>query len=260
MQRHRSDTEILGRRTLEANNRHLAALLGPGNSVLDVGCGVGSIAAGAARRVGPAGCVVGVDRDPALLAIARLSHRLPNLSFEEGDALNLGYENRFDVVSASRVLQWVGDPASAVRQMARAAKPGGRVVILDYDHARNQWIPEPPKEFGDFYRAFLRWRDRNGWSNRMGDQLQGLCLEAGLVAVESRDESEVISRGQDQFGASREVWFQTIRSVGPRMVAAGYLTECEFARAGVSYGDWMESTLITQRLSLQSVAGVVPQR
>ena len=94
----------------------------------------------------------------------------------------------------------------------------------------------------------------------MGAQLQGLCLETGLVAAESRDDSEVISQGQDQFGASLEVWFQTVHSVGPRMVAAGYLTECELARDRVSYGDWMESALITQRLSLQAVAGVVPER
>ena len=260
MQSHTSDTRILGRRTLEANHRSLAALLSPGNSVLDVGCGVGSIAAGVAMRVGPTGRVVGVDRDSALLAIARSSHSLPNLRFEEGDALKLGYENRFDVVSASRVLQWISDPASAVREMARATKPGGRVAILDYSHSQNQWIPEPPKEFRDFYQAFLRWRNHNEWSNQMGDQLRGLFSAAGLIEIEGRDESEVVSRCQDDFDAAREIWLLTIRNLGPSMISAGYLSEPQLAQAEVSYGKWIKTSLVTQRLSMQAVSGRVPNR
>ena len=257
-QSHRSDASILGRRTLEANHRALAALLSPGLSLLDVGCGGGSIAAGAAGRVGPTGCVVGVDRDPAQLEVARSTHSLRNLRFEKGDALTLGYEDCFDIVSASRVLQWISDPASALRQMARAAKPGGLVVILDYNHSRNRWIPEPPKEFQDFYQAFLSWRDSNGWSNRMGDQLEALCSEAGLVDIECRDESEIVSRGQDGFASFREIWLRTIPIVGATMLATGYMTEGVLTQAEVTYGRWIETSLITQRLSLQAVWGRVP--
>ena len=73
-QTHRSDPRILDRRTLQRDHRLLAALLRPGMAVLDVGCGTGAITAGIANAVGDSGYVVGVDRDGALLELARAAH------------------------------------------------------------------------------------------------------------------------------------------------------------------------------------------
>src|SRR5258708_1068164 len=109
-QSHKSDPRILGRRTLERDHRHLAGLLRPGLSVLDAGCGTGAITAGIARAVGPAGRVVGVDRNEELLAVARSEHAaIANLRFEARDATELPYGAEFDVVTAARVLQWIGN-------------------------------------------------------------------------------------------------------------------------------------------------------
>ena len=47
--------------------------------------------------------------------------------------------------------------------MARAAKPGGLLVALDYNHALNDWHPDPPPAFAEYYRRFLSWREGNGW-------------------------------------------------------------------------------------------------
>jgi ubiquinone/menaquinone biosynthesis C-methylase UbiE len=103
-----------------------------------VGCGTGAITAEIARAVGPGGKVLGVDRDASLLDIARSEHRaLANLRFETADATALHLRERFDMVSAARVLQWVGEPAAALQKIKEAAKPGGLVVVLDYNHARN---------------------------------------------------------------------------------------------------------------------------
>src|SRR5262245_45220375 len=110
-QSHRSDPRILGRRTLDRDHRCLAELLRPGMSVLDVGCGTGAITSGIARAVGPNGRVVGVDRDEALLEIARIEHgAISNLRFEAGDAAALNFRGEFDIVSSSRALQWMRDP------------------------------------------------------------------------------------------------------------------------------------------------------
>src|SRR5215813_10094942 len=98
-QSHRSDPRTLGRRTLQRDHRCLAELLRPGLSVLDVGCGTGAIAAGIAKAVGPSGYVVGIDRDEALLDLARTEHAmLPNLQFECGDATALSFRAQFDIV------------------------------------------------------------------------------------------------------------------------------------------------------------------
>src|SRR3954470_20006536 len=86
---HRSDPQILNRRTLEHDHRVLASMLRPGMFVLDVGCGAGAITAGIARAVAPGGCAVGVDRDESLLDAARQEH--PGIRFENADALSMEF-------------------------------------------------------------------------------------------------------------------------------------------------------------------------
>ena len=78
-QSHQSEPRILSRRTLQADHRRLAAVLRPGMSVLDAGCGTGAITADIARMVGPEGHVLGIDRDESLLVQARQEHHaIPN--------------------------------------------------------------------------------------------------------------------------------------------------------------------------------------
>jgi 2-polyprenyl-3-methyl-5-hydroxy-6-metoxy-1,4-benzoquinol methylase len=127
---------LLETRSLAADHRRLAALLRPGMRVLDVGCGSGAITRGIAVAVSP-GQVVGLDVSRHLLeAAAALSTDHPNLRFEEGSVLDARYAAEFDVVTAARVLQWLADPLSALQAMVRYTKPGGQVVVLDYNHRK----------------------------------------------------------------------------------------------------------------------------
>ena len=160
-QSHQSDPRVLGLRTLRQDHRRLTALLRRGMRVLDAGCGIGSITAGIAAAVGPRGSVMGLDRDESLLRIARRDHAgIGNLEFQTGDLLELNSAPRFDIVTAARLVQWISEPAEAVRRMAAATRPGGLVVTLDYNHELNSWMPDPPAEFRLFYDAFLDWRSR----------------------------------------------------------------------------------------------------
>ena len=98
----RFETRLPARRTLERDHGHLARMLRPGISVLDVGCANGAITAGIAEAVGPDGNVVGVDRDALRLDFARSEHSaLTNLQFEVGDATSVNYHGRFDIVTAA---------------------------------------------------------------------------------------------------------------------------------------------------------------
>jgi SAM-dependent methyltransferase len=256
-QTHRSSPQVLGRRTLECDHRSLVAHLFRGASVLDVGCGSGAITAGIARRVGPGGAVVGVDRDESLLALARAEHAdLPNLSFEAADATALPYRARFDVVTAARTLQWISERERAVRSMTAAVKPGGVLVVLDYNHRDNSWRPAPPPEFALFYQAFLAWRAANGWDNGMADSLPGLFRDVGLAGVEIRVDDEVTQRGEAEFAQVAGIWSHVIDDAGPRIVAAGFLGEGERVAAAESYRDFVERQLEAQRLVLRTVSAV----
>ena len=110
---------------------------GDGSTVLDVGCGLGGEATRIAHQVGKMGMVYGVDASEALITEARHRAReldLP-LQFQVCDAHGLTFKDgAFDVCRAERVLLYLEDPAAAVVEMARVTRPGGHVMIFDFDY------------------------------------------------------------------------------------------------------------------------------
>ena len=110
--------------------------LAPGDRVADVGCGTGDDARNLAAIVGAAGTAVGFDLSDSMLAEARSRHAgaQKNLRFIRAAADDLGVEAAaFDAIRADRVLTHVPDPAAAIREMVRALKPGGRIVVSEPD-------------------------------------------------------------------------------------------------------------------------------
>jgi SAM-dependent methyltransferase len=251
--KHRSDPRILDRRTLERDHRTLARLLCPDMRVLDIGCGTGAITAGIARVVGQGGLVVGMDRDASLLVAA--PHDVHTV---RADAAAIPFKAAFDVVTAARTLQWIADAARVVHGMAEAACPAGLVVVLDYNHAANDWEPEPPVGFRRFYRAFLEWRQANGWDNNIADHLSEMFVLAGLIDVESCNEDESTIRGDAGFEAQAEIWAHVIETVGPAIVTAGFLTAGKLNETLAEYRSWAQSILRKQTLRLSAVVGRRP--
>jgi len=137
--------------------------------ILDVGCGTGAITADIAKAVGPDGTALGIDRDDANLALAAQQYAaIGNLRFESADILTPpdSFNHRFDIVTAARTIQWISQPQQAILNLAQAVKPGGRIVVLDYNLDETRWEPDPPLQFQQFYQAFLNWRTANHWDNR----------------------------------------------------------------------------------------------
>jgi len=255
-QGHTSDPQILDRRTLARDHRRLAALLRPGLRVLDVGCGTGAITSGIARVVGPAGSALGIDRDPALVGMARERHAdVPALRFEECDVFDLRPDPIFDIVTAARVLQWIERPDLALARMAAATRPGGRVVVLEYSHADLVWQPEPPPPVRRFYDAFLAWRAAHGWDNRLSDRLPRLLKDAGLVDIVICVEDEVGLRGEAGFDDALLVWRRVMESMGPTVVASGTLSADELTAAVTAHASWCKSAARVQRMVLRAVDG-----
>jgi SAM-dependent methyltransferase len=110
-------------------------IIGPGENVVDVGCGAGIDSLIAARMVGPMGNVVGVDMTPAMLDRARASAErgaFSNVAFHEGLAEAVPVADGWaDVVISNGVLNLFPDKFAGLQEMARVLKPGGRLQIGD---------------------------------------------------------------------------------------------------------------------------------
>lgn len=106
-----------------------------GDHVLDCATGTGDLALSFKKKVGLEGYVLGTDFCAEMLGPAPIKAKNRNLDvdFEVADAMALPYENnRFDIASISFGIRNVDEPATAIKEMARVVKPGGRVVILEF--------------------------------------------------------------------------------------------------------------------------------
>ena len=152
--------KTLDRRTLESANRNVLPLLKTGQTVLDVGCGSGAITEGIARKVGTAGKVIGIDTSAQLIAAAKKRCiGLSQLDFVEADIFDYQTTLRFDLVSSARVLQWLTEPAAALRKMVSLLKANGEQMVKD------GYFEETARQAA--IREYRRWMQEDAQSMRM---------------------------------------------------------------------------------------------
>ena len=150
--------------------------------ILDVGCGPGTITADLAALV-PDGHVVGLDAAPEVLDKARATateRGVHNVQFAVGDIYALDFPNStFDIVHVHQVLQHVGDPVRALREMRRVTKPGGIVAAREADMGAITWYPEV-KGMKDWHDLYLRVARSNGGEPNAGRQVHAWARQAGF--------------------------------------------------------------------------------
>lgn len=250
-------TNVLESRTLMSSHRRLADQLTGGLTVLDVGCGTGTITRGIAEAVGPKGRVVGVDSNPVLIDRAlQLYGDIPWLTFEVGDIYHLNYKDEFDIVTSARVLQWLPNPETALYMMKSATKLGGQILVLDYNHEKIEWSPDPPSSMRHFYAAFLKWRSDAGMSNTIADELPKLFKKIGIKEIIVTPQHEKVTITDKDFQKKVCIWEDVVASRGLQMVKDGYITEKERVTAKKDYQLWIKNNAKSQMMYLLAVEGV----
>jgi demethylmenaquinone methyltransferase/2-methoxy-6-polyprenyl-1,4-benzoquinol methylase len=126
----------------------------PGEVVVDVACGTGDLTRAFAERT-RASRVLGLDFTPAMLDLARAKPDLKGaapIEYRAGDAMNLDLPDASaDVLSIAFGIRNVADPARAIREFRRVLKPGGRLVILEFDKPRNALV----RRVSDLYTGWI---------------------------------------------------------------------------------------------------------
>lgn len=152
------------------------ANLRPGEVVLDIGCGTGTLAIAAKRRVGASGSVYGVDASPEMLARAtkKAMKAGAEIGFRNGIVEALPFGNgEFDAVLSTMMMHHIGPKSrlECAREVRRVLKPGGRVLVVDFAK------PAPGK------KGLLDHFHHHGYVKL--DDLIRLLSEAGLNTLAS---------------------------------------------------------------------------
>ncbi|MBT3154168.1 methyltransferase domain-containing protein [Streptomyces sp. CHD11] len=230
-------------RTAENSAAYLLGALEPGTRILDVGCGPGTITADLAALV-PDGHVTGLDREPRILEQARAVARergLTNMDFAAGDVHALDFpDDSFGVVHAHQVLQHVGDPVRALREMRRVTAPGGLVAVRDSDYAAMTWYPPSPgmDDWLDLYRRVAR---ANGGEPDAGRRLKSWALAAGFTDITAGSDTWTFSTAEERSWWSGLWADRTVASAyAERAVEGGHATAEQLRKTAAAWRAWGE--------------------
>jgi ubiquinone/menaquinone biosynthesis C-methylase UbiE len=151
------------------------AQLRPGEAVLDVGCGTGSLAIAAKQQLGTTSTVCAIDASDQMIERARKKARNAGLdiTITQGVAQTLRFDDsRFDLVLSTRMLHHLPRKGrlECAREMRRVLRPGGRALVVDFVQPQ-------------YRRGVLQHFHRHGHVNL--EELTTVVSEAGLVTRES---------------------------------------------------------------------------
>ncbi len=224
----------------------------PGWRAIDIGCGPLGILDRLSERVGPAGTVVGLEREPRFAAMGRAiaSERgLTNVEYVQADANATGLPRAsFDFVHERLAIIQQPDPERMLREMVALARPGGIVAAQEIDQV--SWLCEPPHPAWDALLAALRAvLTEGGVDYFLGRKLPGLLREAGLVDVQVEMQIKADRPGEYR----RTHLLAMTQSVREKMLARGLFTTEELDATMDALGRHLDdpNTVVVRQLLFQ---------
>ena len=228
-------------RTAQNSAGYLLPHLRAGMTVLDVGCGPGTITADLAGLVAP-GVVTAVEPVESALDLARAEVRrrgLTGVEFAVADVHALPFaDGSFDVVHAHQVLQHVHDPVQALREMRRVCRPGGLVAARDGDYAAFTWYPASP-DLDDWLRLYRQAARANGGEPDAGRRLLAWAHAAGFTDVSSGSSTWCYATPEDraEWGG---MWADRIlqSDIATQLLREGRATQADLERISAAWRAW----------------------
>jgi SAM-dependent methyltransferase len=201
----------------------------PGERIVDLGCGPGGVLHLLGKRVGPTGAVLGIERSPHFVELARrfvADHALSQIEVKEGDAYDTGLPRAsFDGSHMRLVLVNVPEPERIVREMASIVRPGGWVASFEADFLAH--ICDPPlPAWSRLIEAYTAYSVAQGIDLAVGRRTHRLFREAGVVDINVDAVVHVYPPGHDR----RPILRDFINNVRDKMVAEGFIEPDELER------------------------------
>ena len=230
-------------RTAANSAGYLLDHLRPGLSLLDVGCGPGSLTFDLAERVAP-GRTLGIDPAAPAIEAARAdaSARGLDVEFRRADVLDLpAQDERFDVVHAHQVLQHLADPVAALRAMGALCAPGGLVAVRDADYEAMTWYPAS-SGLDDWLALYRDVARGNGAEPDAGRRLKDWAREAGLVAAVVTASVWCFTTPEDRtWWAAQWAERVTATALADHALAQGLASESDLRAMAAAWNDWAAS-------------------
>lgn len=197
---------FMEQRTADTHAGFFLPQLMPAWSVLDAGCGPGTITLGLARRVAP-GLVTGIDVEDSQFAKSREQAEREglNVEFRKASVYQLPFqEHCFDAVFSHALLEHLNDPGAALTELHRVLKPGGLIALRAGDMG-GILVDAESEGPAQGLATYLANREKNSGDPHVGRKLGRLLRKAGFTV--------------QRMTASYDVITETLLKVGPSLAA-----------------------------------------
>lgn len=223
---------LMENRSAEMNAGFLLPELTEKMSVLDIGCGPGSITVGLAERVS-AGKATGLDIEPGQIELANARAKdagLTNCAFDVGSALNLPYPDAtFDVVFGHTILMQFADAMPVIEEVKRVLKPGGMAAFRELDFSASLFGP-PGSAIETVWRTLRRSILENDGYPDIGRDLPRLFVNSGFQVTWAKPvyfNAPTAKARQVMYAAMGSLWQQA--DFVSEAVKAGWLSDADRA-------------------------------